>query len=187
MSVFQSVFRRWRILRLWLYLWLRRVNASFPVYYTGSLPNIIGGRRITIGRRVWFIGNDGRSARIEASNSGTVELGESTLINNAVQIYSEVRVHIGANTLIAELCTIQDTNFHQVDEESNVRRGPVFIGRNVWLGRNVHVLPGSIIGDHSVIASGSVVNGEIPPKSLAGGSPARVIRRIIASDAFKRR
>ena len=55
---------------------------------------------------------------------------------------------------------------------------PVVIGRNVWLGANVTVLPGVTIGDDSVIGAGSVVTRDIPVGVVAVGSPARVVRAI---------
>ena len=42
------------------------------------------------------------------------------------------------------------------------------------------VLAGSVIGDHAVIAAGSVVSGAVPAKSLAAGRPAAV-KRVFAS------
>jgi maltose O-acetyltransferase len=49
---------------------------------------------------------------------------------------------------------------------------------NVWLGARVIVLGGVTIGEGSCIGAGSVVNTDVPPRSLAVGVPARVIRRL---------
>ena len=59
-----------------------------------------------------------------------------------------------------------------------VSRGPVKIGRCVHLGEGVCVMPGVTIGDYSVIGAGSVVTRDIPPYSIAVGSPAKVIKTI---------
>ena len=53
---------------------------------------------------------------------------------------------------------------------------PVTIGKSVWLPWRVFVMPGSTIGDGSVIGANSLVAGTIPPYSLAVGTPAKVIR-----------
>lgn len=50
------------------------------------------------------------------------------------------------------------------------------IGNDVWIGMNVLVMRGAVIGDGAVIAANSVVSGEIPPYTVAGGSPARVLK-----------
>ncbi len=54
---------------------------------------------------------------------------------------------------------------------------PVRIGDNVWLGDGVAVLAGADIGDGCVIGANSVVTGPIPPRTVAVGAPARVVRR----------
>jgi UDP-3-O-[3-hydroxymyristoyl] glucosamine N-acyltransferase len=53
---------------------------------------------------------------------------------------------------------------------------PVRIGRGAWLGQNVVVLPGVTIGEYAVIGANSVVTHDIPPRSVAVGAPARVVR-----------
>lgn len=53
---------------------------------------------------------------------------------------------------------------------------PVTIGKGSWIGQNVVVLPGTSIGEYSVIGANSVVAGNIPPRSVAVGTPARVVR-----------
>ena len=60
---------------------------------------------------------------------------------------------------------------------------PVTLGRSVWLPWRVFVMPGATIGDGSVIGADSLVTGDIPPNSLAVGSPAKVIR---SAPAFPR-
>src|SRR6185503_13016311 len=59
---------------------------------------------------------------------------------------------------------------------------PITIEDDVWLAGRVSVLRGSRIGRGSVITAGSVVSGEIPAGVIAGGVPARVIRRIEGRD-----
>ena len=59
-----------------------------------------------------------------------------------------------------------------------VSRGPVKIGKYVHLGEGVCVMPGVTIGDYSVIGAGAVVTRDIPPFSIAVGSPAKVIKQI---------
>ena len=58
-----------------------------------------------------------------------------------------------------------------------VLASPVEIGANVWLGERVCVLRGVTIGEGSIVGAGSVVTKDIPPRSIAVGAPARVIRR----------
>jgi acetyltransferase-like isoleucine patch superfamily enzyme len=56
----------------------------------------------------------------------------------------------------------------------------VSIGRNVWIGANCVILPGTVIGDNAVIAAGAVVRGIVPANELWGGVPARFIKSLPA-------
>ncbi len=55
---------------------------------------------------------------------------------------------------------------------------PVRIGDDVWIGVNAVVLPGVTIGNGAVVAAGAVVTEDVPPFSVVGGVPARVISTI---------
>ena len=51
------------------------------------------------------------------------------------------------------------------------------IGNDVWIGTRATILPGTRLGDGVIVGAGAVVGGEIPPYSIIGGNPARVLRR----------
>jgi virginiamycin A acetyltransferase len=56
-------------------------------------------------------------------------------------------------------------------------RGDTIIGNDVWIGREAMILPGSRIGDGSIVGARAVVSGEVPPFSVVVGNPGRVVRR----------
>jgi acetyltransferase-like isoleucine patch superfamily enzyme len=115
---------------------------------------------------------------------GVIRLGNHVGLNGTA-LTAKRRIEIGDHTMIAPNVIIVDSDFHtkwppelrwttatsQFDEE-------VIIGRNVWIGMNTVVLKGSRIGDNSIIGTGSVVRGEIPPDSFAAGNPVRVISAL---------
>ena len=90
-------------------------------------------------------------------------------------------IHIGANTDIGPGCQLC-TPHHPIDAElrkTEVQYAfPIRIGANCRLGANVIVCPGVSIGDNCVIAPGSVVTRDIPPRSLAAGCPAGVVASL---------
>jgi acetyltransferase-like isoleucine patch superfamily enzyme len=55
---------------------------------------------------------------------------------------------------------------------------PIVIERNVWIAAGATIIGGVMIGKNSVVAAGSVVTKDVPPNTLVGGNPARVIRSI---------
>ena len=61
-------------------------------------------------------------------------------------------------------------------------KGDTVVGNDVWIGQNVTVMPGVHIGDGSIIAANSVVTKDIPPYSIAGGNPCKLIRKRFDDD-----
>jgi len=55
---------------------------------------------------------------------------------------------------------------------------PIVIGSNVYIGGNCTIYPGVTIGHHSIVAPNSAVTKDVPPFSLVGGVPARMIKKI---------
>ena len=55
--------------------------------------------------------------------------------------------------------------------------GAVFIGKNVWIGDKVTILPGTTIGDGAIVAANSVVSKDIPAYSVAAGNPAKILKQ----------
>nr|WP_269205339.1 acyltransferase [Motilibacter aurantiacus] len=101
-------------------------------------------------------------------------------MNQGTVVHCESAVTIGSRVRIGDLCAVYDTNFHEIEPGAGVRTAPVTIGDDVWLARGVVVLPGTAIGEGSVVAAGSVVRGEVPPWVVVAGNPAVVVRTIEA-------
>lgn len=57
-----------------------------------------------------------------------------------------------------------------------VNSNPIIIGNNVWIGMNSVVMPGVQIGDNVIIGANSTVTQDIPPNSIAAGSPCKVLK-----------
>jgi galactoside O-acetyltransferase len=61
---------------------------------------------------------------------------------------------------------------------SKVTIRPVVICDKAWIGFGVKILKGVTIGEGAVIAAGSVVTKDVPPRHVVGGNPARIIRAL---------
>jgi maltose O-acetyltransferase len=110
--------------------------------------------------------------------NATLIVGDDVYMNSGVTIEACHEIRIGNNVLMAPLVSIIDDNRHETEPGAVLNKGPIVIGNNVWLARNVAVIPGATIGDGCVIAANSVVCTDIPPNTLAAGAPARVIRKL---------
>lgn len=130
--------------------------------------------------------NAGEPCRIVVQPNAVLRLGRDVFLNWGADVFVTTGVEIGEYTMIGPRCFITDTAGHAVAPDEGVVVGRVLIGRNVWIGHSVHVLPGVTIGDHAVVGAGSVVTKSIPPRVTAAGVPARVIRSLDIPDSWIR-
>ena len=111
---------------------------------------------------------------------GNVFFGENSHIGINTIVIGPASIH--NNVHIAQNCFISGENHNYKDisqllENRGFDIRPVTINQHVWIGANCTVLPGIIIGEHSVVGAGSVVTKDIPPFSVVVGNPARVIKK----------
>jgi len=119
------------------------------------------------------------------SKDGWITLGESVGLGTAtlVQATSGCSVEIGDDGIIGPHCYIVGGgNYDTSAVDELIRTQPIKTGStcrieaNVWIGAKVCVLDGALIGPGSIVAAGAVVNSELPPLTVCGGIPARVIK-----------
>ena len=123
---------------------------------------------------------------VGAGKNGCLVLGERVFINTGATVVASHSIVVGDDCLIGDLVAIFDTNHHSMEPSSPTRIAPVRLGANVWVGRSATILPGVTIGDHAVIAAGSVVTNDVPAKTLVAGVPARPIRTLDIPDGWRR-
>ena len=91
---------------------------------------------------------------------------------------------IGNNVMIGSGVIITTTDSHPIHWEARrlntepPASAPVIIGDDVFIGARAIILKGVTIGDGAVIGAGSVVTKSIPPRVIAAGNPARIIKEI---------
>jgi maltose O-acetyltransferase len=168
------------------YFRLRGVDTAGLVLCRGKPPILFTRGSVGVGRAVVFRGLMMRS-EFGAEVGATIRVGAYTFVNEGASIVAHHRVEIGSNCHIGELVGIFDSDHHAVDSTTDVRHAPVVVGDNVWIGRGAVILPGTRIGDHAVVAAGSVVTKDVAAATLVGGNPARPIRDLHIHDGWLRR
>lgn len=108
-----------------------------------------------------------------------IHLGKNVFINSACQFQDQGGIFIGDGCLIGP-GTMMATLNHGFEPEhrQNMTHAPIVLGKGVWTGAHVTILPGVTIGDNAIIAAGAVVAKDVPANTIVGGVPAKVIKEI---------
>ena len=178
------------------------VKSGKNLQIRGALPYIkipklaLGG--ICLGDNV-ILNSDAKNANTSTTMrlkfvlgyDGSINVGDYTQLNGlCIVSYKQIEIgeccEFGSNTMIT------DTDFHPVDSKMRrkqvmgekydfdyVKKEPIIIGNNVWIGWGCLILKGVTIGDNCIVAGNSVVlKGDYPPNSLIAGNPAKVVKTI---------
>ena len=144
--------------------------------------NALSKKGIQIGNNVSILSNT-----IIECTGVLRSLGEGLVIGNNVGIsqncFIQVRgnVNIGNNVIMGPNVSIfsENHNFTNPDLPVNIQgesRKGVIIEDGVWIGTRSVILDGVKIGENSIIAAGSIVNKDVPPFTIFGGVPAKLIK-----------
>lgn len=146
--------RHMKIAKRMRYFWTKKI-----VSYLGPGVNVEKGAKFTPELK---IGHDS-GIGVNAELYGPIEIGTSVLMGPEVVVYTRNHKHEAGSTFMSQ-------GYEAVQ--------PVIIGNNVWIGRRAMFMPGSGIGDNSVVAAGSVVTKCFPANVIVGGVPAKVLGTI---------
>ncbi|ELR66708.1 Maltose O-acetyltransferase [Photobacterium marinum] len=116
----------------------------------------------------------------------TIHIGSNTFLNMGVTMLDNTEIHIGNNVLIGPNAQFY-TPTHSLDYQSRQRWEttckPITVEDDVWIGGQVVICQGVTIGARSVVAANSVVTRDVPPDTLVGGSPAKIIKKLNSESA----
>ncbi|CAM3505178.1 sugar O-acetyltransferase [Parendozoicomonas haliclonae] len=111
-----------------------------------------------------------------------ITIGKNTFINMGVTMLDGAKITIGNNVMIgpsSQFYTASHSLNHLERRHWETYCHPITIEDDVWIGGNVVINQGVTIGARSVIAANSVVNKDVPPDTLVGGTPAKVIKSLL--------
>ncbi len=145
---------------------------------------------------IQLLGNCAVAGFLMTFNHGQITIGSGSYIGVDVRIWSARQILIGDRVLVAHGVNIFDNTIHPVDDprlrnhhsstilhtgrfpEVDLKARPVVIEDDAWIGCNVIILSGVRIGQAAVVGAGAVVTHDVPPWTVVGGNPARILRRI---------
>ena len=128
------------------------------------------------------LGSIGSNSVLEASvtfnRPKNIFIGNNCYIgkNCVFDAYTEIRV--GQNCQIAQDCKFITGNHAKIKDRKpgkfDYDLAPIKIGKSVWIGFNVVVLPGVEIGDNCIIGAGAVVTKSLANIKIITGIPAQI-------------
>lgn len=116
-----------------------------------------------------------------------IVIGNNCSIGEYNHITAIGRISIGDGLLTGRFVYIGDNNHGGISfEEAEIppvkrklkSKGEIVIGKNVWIGDKCTILGGVTIGDNVIVGANAVVTHDIPPYSVVGGNPAKVIKQL---------
>lgn len=177
------------VLRVFSFFFLKIRNKYYS--YALNAVNLIVGRGVSIvGSKNIFIGrgvNLGRFTWLDAIGEGMIHIGDNVSLSQNVHIAAAKLVVIGDGCLIGSDVLITDHNHSfgvdYLDILPSSRpldvRGGTVLGKHIWLGDNVKILSGVVLGDNVVVAANSVVTKSFLGNVVIAGNPAKVIKNIL--------
>lgn len=133
------------------------IDPSFE--FNGPGITLYGRGDIVLGANSYI----GRHSRIQAKDGTQVRIGENTAVSHYVFCYTQNRV------ADQDMSQAPNTN-----HELAVSEGDTMIGDDCWIGSFCFLTEGTSVGDNTVVGANAVVTDDLPPHSIAVGTPARV-------------
>ncbi len=167
---------------------MRRIFLYIPLAWDRMLMYIMKGAFKAIGKNVKFhpansdftyknimLGNNvfiGAGARFWCTES-SIKICDNVVMGPDVQIIAGNH----SSHIIGKLLVDYKISDKRAEDDL-----PVVVNEDVWIGSRVSILNGVHIGRGSIIAAGAIVNKDIPPYSIAGGVPAKVLKYRFSID-----
>jgi len=111
-----------------------------------------------------------------------IRVGHNVFVNQNCTFYDLGGLDIADDVMIGPNVSIITTGHPLEPSQRRAAtigmRMPIVIEKRVWIAASATIIGGVTVGENSVIAAGSVVTKDVPPNTLVGGNPARVIRSI---------
>ena len=145
-------------------------------YKSNFLNGVICYGNVTVGR---FTSINGPSTKIVAQLNN-IKIGSFCSIASGVVIQEYYHKYNRVSTFY-----MSPYFFNRSSKNDVFSKGDIIIEDDVWIGSNCVILSGVTIGRGSIIGAGSIVTKSIPPYSICGGNPAKVIKSRFSTQTIE--
>ena len=171
-------------------------NSIFPNEYKTScfIKNVVRAPNIFVGDYTYY-DDEEHPTEFETRNVlfNYPQFGHPLIIGKFCSIASGTKFIMGpANHRTSSVTTYPFHVFGGLWEERTPdhlselpRKGDIVVGNDVWIGRESVIMPGVTIGDGAIIAAYSVVTKDVPPYGVAGGNPARLLKKRFGEELIR--
>ena len=161
-------------------------NNPKQLYVYSGMPLLLGQLSISMGDRCRISGHSTISGRHSNHYQPELIIGNNVGISWQNEIFVGRKIKIGNNVRMAVKVRLVGYPGHPIDAsdrakglpDSDNQVGDIIIGDDVWLTAGVTVMGGVTIGAGTIVTTGSVVTRDLPAGVLAGGIPAKVIKKL---------
>jgi acetyltransferase-like isoleucine patch superfamily enzyme len=170
-------------------------------FYFGSGAALLSPQGVIYNERYLSIGDEtmigpnvcltaGVSAEQEMLRAPVVTIGRKCIIGRGSHIIGHWSIELGDEIQTGPYVYITDQNHSYENPDQPVgwqtpTEAAVRIGSGSWLGANVVILPGTVLGRNTTVAAGAVVRGTFPDHVVLGGVPAKVLRHFTVDGGWQ--
>ena len=170
-------------------------------FYFGSRAALLAPQGVIYNERYLSIGDEtmigpnvcltaGVSAEQEMLRAPVVTIGRKCIIGRGSHIIGHWSIELGDEIQTGPYVYITDQNHSYENPDQPVgwqtpTEAAVRIGSGSWLGANVVILPGTVLGRNTTVAAGAVVRGTFPDHVVLGGVPAKVLRHFTVEGGWQ--
>ena len=161
---------RQKVARLaWAAVQMTAFRLSFHDWY-GLRAGLLRAFGATVGRGVRVR----RTVRVEIPWHLT--LADDVIVGDGVILYALGRITIGPRTMVSQYAHLCAGSHDYRLPQYPLLRPPITVGADCWIAADAFVGPGVTVGDRAVVGARSAVFKDVPPATVVGGNPARVLK-----------
>ncbi len=145
---------------------VRRISLFLHKRYLGRALGACGSN-LSVHGKTWVI------------YPNRIQLGDGVHLNHGCVLYALGSITVGSRCHLSSYVQLQTGGLQSaLGKRASHKSAPIVLEDDVWVGANVVILPGVVIGKGSILAAGAVVSRNIPSGEIWGGVPARFIKKV---------